>query len=115
MPSRNDSHRLQDVLDAIGRIEKYTTGGLPDRTGDHPVWDAILYNLAVIGEAAKDISEDTQQRAKEVDWSAAAKMRDIIIHRYFSTDLSIVASTLEQDIPQMKMAVARLLADDAQP
>lgn len=108
---RREQDRLQDVLDAVGRIEKYTRSGLPDRTRDDPVWDAILYNLAVIGEAVKDVSDATKDRAPHVDWRGAAKMRDFIIHRYFSADLAVVASTLESDIPSLKEGVERLLGE----
>lgn len=111
MPPRRESHRLRDILDAIGRIDRHTGGDVPQTTREDPVWDAILYNLAVIGEAIKGLPEETQERAGEVDWSAAARMRDFIIHRYFATDPAVVGSTLEHEIPRLKAAVERLLRE----
>ncbi len=108
MSPRDDLNRLHDILDAIGRIELYAADGLPS-TREDPVWDAILYNLAIIGEAVKDVSPDTLDAAPEVDWSNASKMRDVLIHRYFATDLSVVAATVDTSIPQMKSAVERMI------
>lgn len=111
MAPRKEQHRLEDIRDAIIRIESYTAGGLPDTSVPDAVWDAVLYNLAVIGEAIKDLSEAAKARAPEIDWSAASKMRDVIIHGYFATDLTVVAATLSADIPELKRAVEKLLAD----
>jgi uncharacterized protein with HEPN domain len=108
---RREIDRLQDILDAVGKIESYAKGGLSRITEQDPAWDAILYNLTVIGEAVKDVSAETRRRAPEVDWAAAAKMRDLLIHRYFVTELGIVTSTIENDLPLMRKSIKRLLTE----
>ncbi|HEX2051799.1 MAG TPA: HepT-like ribonuclease domain-containing protein [Actinomycetota bacterium] len=72
------------------------------------MWDAVLYNLAVIGEAIKGLSSETLTRAPEVDWRAAARMRDFLVHHYFATDRDVVANTVERDIPPLRAAIERL-------
>ena len=45
--------------------------------------DAVLHNLAVIGEAANYIPSEVQARLPDVPWSDMVGMRIFIVHRYF--------------------------------
>jgi len=74
-------------------------------------WDAILYNFAVIGEAIKALSDEVKARAPEAAWSPAAKMRDLVVHRYSATEPTIVTDTVSDDLPPLKAAVQSLLDD----
>lgn len=107
---RSDLDRLRDIREAIEKIERYTA--------EHPrwaeeelgaIWDAILYNFAIIGEAAKAISSETKSLVPDADWSPAARTRDVVIHRYPSTDPAIVVGTVDRDLPALKKAVEELI------
>jgi len=90
MPRDADVY-LQDILTAIGRIQRYVHG--MDRTafaGDERTIDAVLHNLEVLGEAAKRLPEDLRSRAPGIEWRKIAGMRDLIAHAYFEVDLEIV-------------------------
>ena len=106
-----DRLRLQDIRTAIEKIERFTNDQ-PDWVNDRGglVWDAVLYNFAVIGEATKALSEETRNLAPDAEWSPAAKMRDFVIHQYSATDPLIVAGTVETDLPTLKAVVIDLLA-----
>ncbi len=75
------------------------------------VLESVLYNLAVIGEAVKELPDWIKALAPEADWSPAARMRDVVIHKYFATDRRIVATTVEKDLPALKHQIERLLGD----
>ncbi len=109
---RSDSFRLRDIVEAIDKIQSYAARH-PDWAEEQGglVWDAILYNLAVIGEAAKAISDETKSLAPNAEWSPAAKMRDVLIHRYSSTDPLIVAETVDKDLSVLRKAVTELLTE----
>lgn len=46
---------LVQILDCIQRIEEFTSDGKAAFFGDARTQDAVLHNLAVIGEAAKRV------------------------------------------------------------
>lgn len=72
-------------------------------------WDAILYNLVVLGEAATRISNEVRARAPEIDWRGAIGMRNVITHDYFGVKRDAVIRTVRTDLPPLRAAVERLL------
>ena len=104
--SRNDRQRLQDILEAATAISSHLErGGLDDGL----VFDAVRVRLIEIGEAIKDIDTEVLDRESTVPWRDAAAMRDHLTHRYFDFAHSIVAATVEIDLPPLVAAVNRLL------
>lgn len=69
----------------------------------------MLWNLAVIGEAVKGLSQPVRDLVPDADWAEAAQMRDAVIHRYFANDPSIIQETIERDLPGLERAVDTLL------
>ena len=56
MPERDWRIRIHDITDAIEKIQKYTMGmSFSEFHADDRTIDAVLRNLAVIGEAARHI------------------------------------------------------------
>jgi uncharacterized protein with HEPN domain len=107
---RSDLLRLKDILVAIEKIETYSSN--PRWAQERKLeWDAILYNFAVIGEAIKALSEEVKARAAGAAWSPAAKMRDLVVHRYSAAEPTIVTDTVTEDLPPLKAAVETLLED----
>ncbi|HEX2195859.1 MAG TPA: HepT-like ribonuclease domain-containing protein [Actinomycetota bacterium] len=110
MTPRSQRHRLQDILEATERIHEYTGGNLRPALDERLTRDAVLFNLTVIGEAAKHLSPEMKERAPEVNWSAAAGLRDVLVHRYFGTDLEVIGA-LDAALSAVKVGVERLLRE----
>lgn len=56
MPSRHWQNRIQDILSAISEIQSFTEGlTFEDFQNDRKTIGAVLYTLAIIGEAARTI------------------------------------------------------------
>jgi len=47
----------------------------------------------------------------EVYWSGVMRMRDKIAHHYFEIDTDVVFRTIQEDVPQMKEVINRMIAD----
>lgn len=101
---------LNDILDAIGRIEEYTKGmSLASFKSDRMRQDAVVRNLIVIGEAAKNLPESARPVSKNVDWNKIAGLRDIVVHQYFNVDMEIVWSIVASNIRPLKGVVEKRL------
>ncbi len=53
---RDDRERLLDLLEAIERIEKYTTAGRSVLEHDELIQTWVVYHLQIIGEAARPVA-----------------------------------------------------------
>ena len=77
--------------------------------------DARCMNLIALGEAVKGLDKQTRGELlplyPDIYWSGVMRMRDKIAHHYFEIDTDVVFSTIEEDIPQMKVIIERMIAD----
>ena len=77
--------------------------------------DAIYMNLIALGEAVKGLDKQTHgellPRYPEVYWNGVMRMRDKIAHHYFEIDTDVVFRTVQEDVPQMKDVINRMIAD----
>lgn len=102
---------LRQILKSLGRIDQEAAKGEPTFRSSETVQEAILMNLAVIGEAVKALSESTTTSAPEVPWREIARLRDMIIHRYHHIDLNEIWDIVRLDILPLRLQVERLLND----
>lgn len=100
MPSRDTQLRLRDILAAASKIVARTCD-LDFRTFVEDEWmqDAVLRNLAVIGEAARHVPAGFVEKYPEVPWRSVCDMRNIVVHEYFGVDLNIIWTTIREDLP----------------
>jgi len=82
---------LDDLIEAGEKVGRSVQGrSFEQFAGDDVVFDAVLFNLQVIGEAVKHLPDTARAAMPEVDWASPARLRDLIAHRYFSLDARIV-------------------------
>ncbi len=111
---------LQKIRKAINTILERTSvidnpNDLLTTPGGMLRLDAICMNLIALGEAVKGLDKQTHgellSRYPEVYWSGVMRMRDKIAHYYFEVDTDVVFQTIQEDIPQMKEVVERMISD----
>ena len=105
---RVDIERLQDILEVIEKIERYSHEGRAALEHDERTQVWIVYHLEILGEAANHISREIQQAHPEIPWGKIIGMRNILAHQYFGIDLDLVWKAVEQDLPIIKPAIERL-------
>ena len=99
---RDDAARLRDITEAAVRIDARIAGMTEvDFAANDTVMRAVLYDLAVIGEAAKGVSEETRARLPDVPWSDMAGMRDVVVHQYFGIDAALVWRAASVSVPRL--------------
>lgn len=102
MPERDWTIRIEDILEAISRIRRYTEGMKEREFRENElVQDALIRNFAVIGEAARHIPEEVRDRYPEVPWIRMSAMRNLVVHEYFGVDLRIIWDTVHEDLPNL--------------
>jgi uncharacterized protein with HEPN domain len=105
--------RLRHMLEATAAIAGYVARGRAAYDADPAIRDAILYQIVVMGEAAKPVltAEPTvEAELPAVEWSPIARMRDRVVHRYWATDAEIVWDTATRSVPEARTAIETALA-----
>ncbi|CAG0999780.1 hypothetical protein METP2_03176 [Methanosarcinales archaeon] len=110
MPKKRDYNLFfMDILEAIGSIKEYTHGmSYKEFIQDKRTRDAVVRNLEIIGEAAKNIPEYVKENYPEVNWKAITGMRDKLIHEYFGVSNPIVWETIIGDIPVFEAQIKEI-------
>ena len=62
---------------------------------------AILYQITIIGEATKRLSQSFRQQNSEIPWREMARMRDVIVHKYDQLDLDIIWDVVRNKLPKL--------------
>lgn len=106
---RDDREKLQDILDAIERIDRYTAQGRQAFEQNELIQAWFTQNLQVIGEASRSLSSTLRAHHPEVPWAKIIGMRNILTHNYFEIDLDIVWLTVAQELPSLKQAITAIL------
>lgn len=65
---RADRDRLTDVLEAIERIERHTSGGREVFDADELVQVWVVRHLQIIGEAVSHLSQELHTQYPDVPW-----------------------------------------------
>lgn len=89
------------MREALIDIKALTADGKQAFENDRSAQQAVAYNLAVLGEAARALSPDLRERHPEVPWRDVIAQRNVVVHEYHRLDLDSLWATSTQDIPQL--------------
>jgi uncharacterized protein with HEPN domain len=106
---RDSRERLQDIIEAIERIERYASRGRDAFEQDELVQNWFVRHLQIIGEAARTIPDDVRKLAPEIPWKDIVGMRHILVHDYLQINADVVWGVVERDLAPLKDKVNSLL------
>jgi uncharacterized protein with HEPN domain len=93
---------LLDMKKAAQSVLEFTKGmDAANFDKDAKCQSAVLYQLAVLGEAAKHVSKDFRELHPELPWKKVAGLRDILIHAYHGLDMEVIWKIIESDLPPL--------------
>lgn len=106
--TRSDQERFDDILRAIERCQDYRCylGGADGLAS--MAYDAVLRNLAVIGEAVRSLPDTTRERMPDVEWAAIAGLRNIVVHEYFRVNPELITDIVDQQLGPLADRLRRL-------
>ncbi len=103
MPKRYPHLLIKDMLRCISQIQEHTAGIAPARIlKDSWMCDAIVRNLEVIGEAARQMPEEIKQKYSQIPWQQISGLRNRLIHEYVDVDLVLVLEIVQDELPVLK-------------
>ncbi|MEN6378623.1 MAG: DUF86 domain-containing protein [Methanofastidiosum sp.] len=103
---------LRHILDAIVNIENYTRNiDYSKFEKNSMAYHAVIYQILVIGEAVKNISEELKEDYPDIPWRNIAGTRDRLIHGYFEIQLSEIWKVVTSDLIDLKNVVESILEE----
>lgn len=104
---------LEHITQAIQRITRYTSDiSEVAFLENEMLQDAVIRNIEIIGEAAKNIQRHAPEfaaRHSDIPWEVIYAMRNRVAHGYFKVDLELVWETTQHDLPALAAEIERLL------
>lgn len=76
---------------------------------DSNLYDATIWNIVKIGEAATKVPEEIRADFPDIHWQQIISMRNQLIHGYFSSRDDIIWQTISEDIPELRDELLELL------
>ena len=62
---------------------------------------SVIRLIEVIGEAAKNVSDESTRNNSQIPWKQIAGTRDRLIHGYFDVDHDVVWQIISVDLPSL--------------
>jgi uncharacterized protein with HEPN domain len=102
---------LLDILRSAEIIAGYIAGQDRDEfLRDTKTQDAVLRRLLVIGEAATQVTSETEEIFSNVPFRKMGGMRNRVVHDYGQIDFEIVWEAVTLHLPQVQRELARFFA-----
>jgi uncharacterized protein with HEPN domain len=101
---------LAHMGECVERIREYTAGDRSRFEVSRLVQDAVIRNLQTLTESSQRLSEDIKATEPQVPWRELAGFRNVIVHGYLGIDLEAVWLVVDQDLPPLAAALARMVA-----
>src|SRR5947209_277460 len=107
--SRDFRVYLDDMLDAVQKIKMYLrTTTREEFLQDSMRIDAVIRNLGIIGEAAKNIPVEVRTKYPQVKWQQVVDFRNVVIHEYFRVTLDVVWSITQDDLSDLETQIGEI-------
>ncbi len=112
MSSRSSQISLDDILQAIEKIERFISGlNVETFQNNDLISDAVLRNLEIIGEASAQIPRSLRRLYSHIPWKRMVGLRNIIIHAYHNVDLTIIWQIITVNLPEVKPDLIKMRDD----
>ncbi|NIE66246.1 DUF86 domain-containing protein [Burkholderia sp. Ax-1719] len=103
---------IDHMLEAIRRILEYTAPLSRAQFETTPIAiDAVVRNLEVIGEAARNVMLDDPDFVAahpEIPWQAMYGTRNRISHGYYAINTDVIWQTIQHDLRELQTALLKL-------
>lgn len=104
--------RLRHMQEAVEKIRKYAAGKTKDDFRSDPMaLDAIVWNLMVLGEAARQVPDQVVEAYPQIPWPQIRGTRNRIVHGYDQIDLDIVWNVVRHELEPLKEPLEKIMQE----
>ncbi|GMR03859.1 MAG: DUF86 domain-containing protein [Gammaproteobacteria bacterium] len=109
-PNDKDAAYIWDMREAAKKVAKFTADvDLSEFIENDQIHYAVERCLEMIGEAARRVSSEFQEKHPEIPWREIIGQRNILAHEYGEIDYEILYRTAKEDIPALIDILGELL------
>jgi uncharacterized protein with HEPN domain len=102
---------LTEMIDAAEQAQRLVDGiTVSQLEADRQRRDALLWNFTVLGEAAGQVSEEARAQFPDIAWQQPQRLRNRIVHGYWSIDLAVLHTTATTQLPAFAASLRRALS-----
>lgn len=106
---------LQKISTYIDDVMQYVDGfSFEDFMADKKTLSACAFSVSQIGELAKEISGDTQEKYDYIPWKSIRGMRNKIVHDYENIDLAVLWGTITKSLPELAKQIDGVLYNEVE-
>lgn len=106
---------IQKIMTYISDVENFVKDiEVINFLEDRKTITACAFTVSQIGELVKEITEETQEKYKEIPWKSMKGMRNKIVHDYENVDLSVLWGTIKQSLPELKNQLKEILVEESE-
>src|SRR5687767_7668923 len=101
---------LADILSAARAIEANVTDITFEQfADDENRVKAVLFDLALIGEACRSIPDEIRAKRPSVAWGQIVGLRNFIAHVYWTIQIEKIWQIAVSDVPELRKQIEELL------
>lgn len=102
---------IREMIGAAARIREVVADLDADSLGTDALrLDSVLWNFTVLGEAASQIPDEVKKSHPGVGWAQPTRLRNRIVHGYWSVDVDILHAAATRDLPNLIDQLSAVLA-----
>lgn len=110
---RREKIALQKICSEIGLTLSFLgENTLEEFLSDEKTKHAVGMAAINIGELTKHLSIEFRNNYPEISWKKAAGFGDVVANKYETLNMKDVYKTLNEDFPEMKLQIEKILDED---
>jgi uncharacterized protein with HEPN domain len=98
------------MLSCAKNIQDFSAGmTLNEFLEDARTTRAVAFEFTTMGEAARVIPIEIQERYSDIPWGKMHGIRNVLVHEYFRLDEEILWRAVQEDIPPLIAALEKII------
>jgi uncharacterized protein with HEPN domain len=107
--ARKVLHAIDDILEAIGRVEQITAGKtLADFEQSWQLRWLVQRAIEIISEASRALPDDLKNERPEIPWPRVRGIGNVLRHEYGGLSDPIIWRVVTDELPRLKAAILAL-------